>query len=365
MDPEPTRLEDHWRGNINIQGDYSGNTGSSNNISTPNYRTHGSFNASAPTHWRCPHRGNRNFIPQEGSIEGILARPSATLAGLRGGNFGGIAFCGPPGAGKTEVAIQLIERYRWHTYDVFWVNASTPNTLTKDFQYISDLLKSSASSHTNFLNRAGGRTLLFARSTHERLPIPEDPTGATTAIKTTDDSTTVNDISSCESLLSVVKSELESPSRQSWLLVLDNLTDETVITEFLPKSLNGLIIVTTRSLHLASGLGCRAVEVPRMSPANAVLLFKIYYFSPESETNQDEAMELMELLEHLPARVIDAALHMNEKRVLVREYLAELKAARRLFGLGRIYGRWNGAAAAGCFAVFLVLLAWAIGFRRG
>ncbi|KAG0135841.1 P-loop containing nucleoside triphosphate hydrolase protein [Tuber indicum] len=327
-------------------------------------------------HWKYSHYEIQTFVPQEeGITEHIRSDPNETIAELNAKDLDGIAFYGPSGAGKTVVAVKLMQRYRWHAYDIFWADASTPATLAKDFQHISGLLKNSASTHTNFFNRVCGDRLPLAKSADKRLPISEDPISKTTAMKNTDN-TTANDTSSYESLLSVVKSELEFPSRPNWLLVLDNLTDETVITGFLPKSPNGMIIVTTRSLHLASGLGCQTVEMPRMSPTNAMLLFKINYRNPgESEVKQDEAMELMELLEHFPARIVDAALHMSENRVLAREYLAELKAARRLaekrsrpwrlFGLGGIYGCWNGAVAAGCFVVFSVLLAWAIGFRRG
>jgi len=138
-----------------------------------------------------------------------------------------------------------------------------------------------------------------------------------------------------------------------------------------------MIIATTRSLDLASRPGYRAVQVPRMSPANAVLLFQTKYRNPEESVKQDEAVELMELLEYLPARIIGAALHLSENRVSVREYIAELKAARRLaegssrpwrrFRLDGTYGCWNWAVAAawGCFVVFSVLCAWVIGSRRG
>lgn len=92
---------------------------------------------------------------------------------------------------------------------------------------------------------------------------------------------------------------------------------------------------------------------------------------------QDEAMELMELLEYLLVRIVDAALHLSENRVSVRKYMAELKAARRLaemssrpwrrFGPEEMYGCWNWvvAAAWGCFVVFSILCAWAINFKRG
>jgi len=185
-----------------------------------------------------------------------------------------------------------------------------------------------------------------------------------------------NGISSYENLLLAAKSELESPSTGRWLLILDNLTEETAIAKYLPKSPNGMIIVTTRSFHLASRPGYRAVELPRMSPTNAVLLFETKYRNPEEPVKQDEAIELMELLEYLPARIIDAALYLSEKRLSVREYIAELGAAKRLaerkgrpwrrFGLDGMYGCRNWAVMAwGCFVIFSVLCAWAIGFRRG
>lgn len=109
-----------------------------------------------------------------------------------------------------------------------------------------------------------------------------------------------------------------------------------------------MIIVTTRSPHLASGLGCQAVEVPIMSPTNAALLFEIKYRNPEEPVKQNETMELMELPEYLPARIINAALHLSENRVSVGEYMAELKAARRGAGTGR----WWQLGFALCFFRF-------------
>lgn len=368
--------------------------------------------ARAPTHWACPHHGGQEFIPPGESIKTILSRPGKTLAGLRDNNFDGIAFYGSSGVGyvlhklklnlipkssdsypyrstiinssfypfprKTQVAIRLIERYRRHTYDVFWVDASTPTTLAKDFQHISDLLKNSVSgdagAHINFPNWTSRDTLL---STDKRLPVPEGSADKTATVESTTGSTAARGISSQEDLLLAVKSELESPSTGSWLLILDNLTEQTAIAKFLPRSSNGVIIVTTKSLHLASGLGCQVVEVPRMSPANAVLLFERKYSNPEEPVKQDEAVELMELLEYLPARIVDAALHLSENRVSVGEYIAELKAARRLgemssrpwrrFEPDGIYECWNWTVVVAwfCLTLFSVLCAWAIGFIRG
>ncbi|RPB04122.1 hypothetical protein L873DRAFT_1449005 [Choiromyces venosus 120613-1] len=361
---EIAELEDLWQGNIRILGEYSGNVNSFN-FTSPNHITISGHNTIDKAHWMCPQpQRNQSFIAQEEIIEGILLRPGKTLAELKNNNLDGIAFYGASGVGKTQVAIQFVQKYRRHTYDVFWIDASTPTTLTKDFQHILDLLKIDTgddSTHSTFPCQTIGGTPSFSNST-----------GETAATKNTNDSTTVNDISSQEDLLQAVKSELESSSRENWLLVLDNLTDEITITKFLPKRSNSMIIVTTRSLRLASTLHCRIVEVPRMSPTNAPLLFKKEYHNPEySETKHDEIIQLMGLLEYLPAKIIDAATHMNKNQISVREYLTELRAARRLsisvlwqrFRFDRIYGRWNGVVAWGCFVFFSVLFAWAVGFR--
>ena len=109
--------------------------------------------------------------------------------------------------------------------------------------------------------------------------------------------------------------------------------------------------------------------MPIMSPANAVLLFETKYRHPEESVKQDEAMELMEFLDYLPVRIVDAALHLSENRVSVGEYMAELKAAGRLaemssrpwrgFGPDGIYGCWNWTVVAAwcCFVFFSVVCA--------
>ena len=75
---------------------------------------------------------------------------------------------------------------------------------------------------------------------------------------------------------------------------------------------------------------------------------------------QDEAMEPMELLERLPARVVDASQYTNESCLPAGEFSAGLKAASVLAKSGC----WSGvvAAAWSCFIGYSVLCALAIGF---
>ena len=108
--------------------------------------------------------------------------------------------------------------------------------------------------------------LVVPGSTDRRLLARDDFTDETATTRDASGSAAVNISSSQEDLLSAVKSELESPSRGSWLLILDNLTEETAAAKLLPQSPNRMIIVTTRSLHLASRLSYRPSKYQGSAP---------------------------------------------------------------------------------------------------
>ncbi|CUS07582.1 unnamed protein product [Tuber aestivum] len=376
--------EQLWKGNIRMLGEYGGH-------SCPDVLHVGHFRASSPkgahatppADWTYSHHEVQTLIPHgKGIIELIRSDPEKAIAELKANNFDGIAFYGASGIRKTQTAVQFMQACCQHIYNIFWADASTLTTITTHFQYTSDLLEIDArcdtSPHTRLANQMRNGAQVAPGSTNKRFSTHDNLTDKTASTKDTGSSMENGTSSSRENLPPTIRSKLESPSTGNWLLVLDNLTEEAAIAKSLPKTPNGTIIVTTRSLQLVSRLDCRAVGARRMSPGSAALLFEINYLNPEgSEMKQDEAMELVEFLEYLPAKIADAALDMSKNRVSVREYLAELKAVRRLLESSRpwrcsrpdwIYGCWNGAAPAvawGCFVIFSILSAWAIGFRRG
>ena len=73
--------------------------------------------------------------------------------------------------------------------------------------------------------------------------------------------------------------------QQPWLLVLDNADDEAIwgkgelscdrtLTKYLPKTLNGSILVTTRTRKLAtSQAGKEVIELREMEPGEAFSTF--------------------------------------------------------------------------------------------
>jgi hypothetical protein len=146
-------------------------------------------------------------------------------------------------------------------------------------------------------------------------------------------------------ILELVAKWLQDESKGTWLLVLDNLDDDTVLSTpqaptssvrstdnegrlrrrllaYLPQSQNGTILITTRTRNVALKLVEQRDIIPidpMMDTDPLVLLQK----KIDESTNQQDLEELASLLEYMPLAIVQAAAYIQQKgtRYSVRRYI--------------------------------------------
>jgi tetratricopeptide (TPR) repeat protein len=201
---------------------------------------------------------------------------------------------------KSQIAIEYC--YRWHNQypqgHVFWIHASTPQKIDQAYHDI-------------------GRKLT--------IPGWNDPA--------------VNS-------LKLVSEWLSNDEHGSWLLVLDNSDDmETFfgaksdlssagseqtgpIVNYIPRSSNGSIIITTRDKRVGERLANREkpIEILPMDrpEAESLLWSKV---PPDYILDRVRSSELLELLGYLPLAITQAAAYISENSISVEDYVKAFQAA--------------------------------------
>ena len=131
-------------------------------------------------------------------------------------------------------------------------------------------------------------------------------------------------------LLSVRK-WFEGLNSGSWILVIDNADNEpdffandSPIAKFIPQSINGTLIFTTRSRLVASRQGCRMIEVGKMEEKEALELFSKRFCSWDSlkDKEKEHVAGIMGSVHHLPLAVVGSAAYMIETATLPSKYQA-------------------------------------------
>src|SRR5271163_4077680 len=110
-------------------------------------------------------------------------------------------------------------------------------------------------------------------------------------------------------------------------LSLNGQQSRTALVDFLPRSLNGLMLITTRDRRVGERLANRekpiAVLPFGMHDAECLLRSKL----PDShEWNKAESMELLEALEFLPLAITQAVAYISEEEVTLAHYLDLLRS---------------------------------------
>lgn len=202
-----------------------------------------------------------------------------------------------PGLGKTQLALQfatLAFRNSQHPF-VFWVSAASVEKLTLDFCKMADLLR-----------LRGWDTVNLA------------------------------------SKLTITRAWLEEPSdRKSWLIVFDNVKEETarmLRDDILPRgNCGGRVLMTTRTagiadLLTASGVSFQlALQPPGTSDAVAMLLAgaKLGREDKEEATHAD-AGRLVQSFRNLPLAIDQAASYMRETGDNPQEILNKYQSDKEL-----------------------------------
>ena len=193
------------------------------------------------------------------------------------------AISGLGGIGKTQIALEYVYRYRHHYDTIFWIDASSHSTFVADFVILANILKLSEQ--------------------HEREAI------------------------------AAVRHWLAT--HPNWLLILDNLEDTRMSSEFLPRNCQGSILITTR-LHTLGELA-DSIEVETMGVEDGVLflLRRTRLLSNTASLDTIEAdvytraEEIVKELDALPLALDQAAAYIEETNCGLQGFLNLYRVRRR------------------------------------
>ncbi|KAK6209142.1 hypothetical protein LQW54_006596 [Pestalotiopsis sp. IQ-011] len=142
-----------------------------------------------------------------------------------------------------------------------------------------------------------------------------------------------------EDIRELVCRYLSSAEAGKWLLIVDNADDQELvfgstegggIEEFIPRSDQGSILLTTRSRQVAVDFAqADIVDVEQMSREEATQLLEKSL--PQKQMLQDEALmsELLDYLTCLPLAITQAAAYLNRTKAPVHKYLNLLRGAEK------------------------------------
>jgi len=153
-------------------------------------------------------------------------------------------------------------------------------------------------------------------------------------------------------VLQLVYNWLCSSSSGRWVIILDNCDDWSILyprqdygraiastntqsssialARFLPQSQNGSVVITSRSMEVATGLTGGVKDIIKVQPMNenqAIQLLRNKLSDPSNEVT--EIARLVLALDYMPLAITQAAGYINQlsPRISVAKYLEELSAS--------------------------------------
>ncbi len=235
----------------------------------------GSKPFSSPAIWNVPYRRNPFFTGRDNVLSHLYAvlQNSKTAALTQAQAISGLG-----GIGKTQIAIEYAYRYRDEYQAILWVTASSREAFTVDFVKLAALLDlpEQFEQDQEFVVRAVKRWL----ATHNQ-----------------------------------------------WLLILDNVDNLEVLTDFLPVHSSGDVLLTTRLQAL--GMLAQSIEVEKMGLDEGVIfLLRRTKLLPTGadldqsvKESQAQAVEIVTALDGLPLALDQAGAYIEETRCSLSHYL--------------------------------------------
>jgi len=176
------------------------------------------------------------------------------------------AITGLGGVGKTQIAVEYAYRHT-HEYDlVWWVNAETAETLTADYIALANMLN--------------------------------------LAVKTGADQTV---------FVNIVRYWLENTPRK-WLLIFDNAGEPDQLSEFLPSSRNGQVLITSRNPDWRQV--ANVLPIAPFEPEEA----RQFLFKRTGEHDETAANRLAKLLGRLPLALEQAGALIGKRGMPLETY---------------------------------------------
>jgi tetratricopeptide (TPR) repeat protein/DNA-binding CsgD family transcriptional regulator len=195
------------------------------------------------------------------------------------------AICGLGGVGKTQLALEYAYRYGRDYQSVLWTRAASRDSLVEGFLEIASLM---------------------------RLPEQDERDQGV--------------------VITAVKTWLIQNT--SWLLILDNTDDLTLLPEFLPVPLSGHLLLTTRAQALGGLANRIELETLDLDDAALLLLRRGGLLALDASLAQAEpadwqvVVQLAQELGYLPLALDQAGAYLEETRCGLSQYL-ELSRSHR------------------------------------
>jgi tetratricopeptide (TPR) repeat protein len=236
--------------------------------------------------WNIPYRRNPFFTGRED----VLTRLHDVLkSGKAAALTQAQAISGLGGIGKTQTSLEYAYRYRRDYQTVLWAKADTRETLVSDFVAIAGLLN-----------------------------LPE------------------KDEQYQNRIVAAVKRWLEDHTK--WLLILDNVEDFTIISDFVPVTGKGQchMLLTTRTQ--VTGALARRIDLEKMEPEEGALflLRRAKLIPPDallkdaSDADRIKAKEISLVLDGLPLALDQAGAYIEETACRLSDYLSHYQTRRNL-----------------------------------
>ncbi|KAL9572181.1 hypothetical protein ACKAV7_003669 [Fusarium commune] len=135
----------------------------------------------------------------------------------------------------------------------------------------------------------------------------------------------------------LVCQHLSSHKAGKWLLIVDNADDQGLILgsaeksgleEYLPQSEYGIILLTTRSRHVAVEFAqSDVIDTEQMDQEEATTLLEKSLIQKQLLQDKVAVVELLTYLTFLPLAITQAAAYLNQTRAPIRTYLGLLRNA--------------------------------------
>ncbi len=230
--------------------------------------------AALPPVWNVPYPRNPFFLGRNDKLAWLRRQLPAGQATARSQPQ---AISGLGGIGKTQLALEYTYRYHQDYQAVLWVNAESTEALISSYVSIASLLR-----------------------------LPE------------------REVQEQDLIVQAVKTWLQT--HRSWLLILDNADELPLLPDFLPPSIGGHVLLTTRAV--ATGRLAHRLEIEALLPQQGALLLlrRATRIAPDAELSQADpeeaalALQISQELGGLPLALDQAGAYLEATGTNVAGY---------------------------------------------